>query len=370
MTSGHLARDTRIFHKQAKSLTKAGYDVILIVRHEKNEVMDGVKVTALPKARNRLWSMLGTWRMFKLAYRQKCDVYHFHDPQLLPVGLLLKLLTKGKVIYDTHEDYPKIILTMRWLPPIARRLVSYVFSFLEKSVSARLDYVVAATDSIAKEFKTGKVATIKNYPVLERIQPKCKYNSEPTTLIYAGLLTESKGISELVQAMKYLDYSRNIKLTLCGEFSPESYEEKVRRLEGFEKVEYLGWLKPEEVWLQMTQATVGIVCLHPIPTYVVAMPVKLFEYMAAGLPVIASNFPLWKEIVEVNNCGLTVNPLNPIEIAKAIEYLVEHPDEAKMMGVNSRKAIVEKYNWENESRKLIALYARLVPSTCPSGNVC
>ena len=136
LTSVHTPFDTRIFHKQAKSLLKAGYDVTLIAQHDKDEVVDEVKILALSKPRNRLWRMLGTWRIFKLAYRQKADVYHFHDPELLPMGLFLKLLKKGKVIYDVHEDYPKAILTKSWLPSMVRRPVSSVFTFLEKSVQA------------------------------------------------------------------------------------------------------------------------------------------------------------------------------------------------------------------------------------------
>ncbi|MFC1983041.1 glycosyltransferase [Chloroflexota bacterium] len=174
--------------------------------------------------------------------------------------------------------------------------------------------------------------------------------------MYAGALTEERGISEIVQAMEYVNASKDVKLVLYGKFVPEPYENEVRRLKGFERAEYRGWIEPEHVWGKMAQATVGIVCLRPVGRYTLGMPTKLFEYMAAGLSVIASNFSLWREIVEGNNCGLTVNPLNPREIARAVEYLIEHPDEARKMGENSRKAVVEKYNWETESKKLLALY--------------
>jgi len=360
LTSVHLPFDTRIFHKQAKSLVTAGYDVTLIAQHDKDEVVDRIKIISLPKAKNRFWRMVGTWRVFKLAYGQRAEVYHFHDPELLPVGLFLKLLKRGKVIYDVHEDYPKEILTKYWLPSISRKPLSCLFNFIEKSASCRLDFIIAVTDGLRAEFKKGKRATVRNYPILEDIQPERRFELQNPSLIYAGSLTEIRGIGEIVQAMEHVDPSKNIKLILCGTFSPESYEQKVRRLKGFEKVEYVEWVKQEEVWLKLSHATIGIVCFHPTLNHINSMPNKLFEYMAAGLPVIASNFPLWKEIIEGDNCGLTVNPLDPSEIARAIEYLLEHPDEARRMGENGRKAVIEKYNWETESKLLLRVYDDLL----------
>ena len=361
MTSIHPPFDTRIFHKQAKTLAKAGYQVTLIAQHDRDVVVDGIKIIALPKPKNRFWRMLGTWRIFKLALRQNADVYHFHDPELLPAGLLLKLLTKCKVIYDVHEDYPAAILTKHWLASPVRKPVARLFNSLEKWATSRLDYIITATDDITGKFgRTGKVATIKNYPLLERIVPSTRRGMGQPTLVYAGGLSEERGISEMVQAMAYLNSPRNARLVLYGKFEPESYGEIVQELQGFDRVEYRGWIEPGELWRMMNQVDAGIVCLRPVERYTVAMPVKLFEYMAAGLPVIASNFPLWQEIVESNHCGLTVDPLEPKDIARAIEYLIEHPEEARKMGENGRKAVLEKYNWEKESKKLLALYQDLL----------
>jgi glycosyltransferase involved in cell wall biosynthesis len=361
LTSVHSPFDTRIFHKQAKTLAKAGYEVALIAQHDKDEIVDGIKIVALPRPRNRFWRMLGTWRVFRLALKQKADIYHFHDPELLPTGLLLKLITQSRVIYDVHEDYPEAILTKHWLPSLARKPVACFFNFLEKWAASQLDYTIAATDDIAGKFESkGKVTTIKNYPILERFDSAFRRDIERPTLIYVGGLSQTRGISEIVQAMSYLDSSSEAKLVLYGKFEPANYRDILKELNGFKKVAYRGWIEPEQVWLNMHKATIGMVCIHPVERYRIALPVKLFEYMAAGLPVIASNFPLWKEIVEGNNCGLTVNPLDPREIARAVEYLLGHPDEARKMGENGRKAVMEKYNWETESQKLLDLYEDLL----------
>jgi glycosyltransferase involved in cell wall biosynthesis len=360
LTSVHPPFDTRIFHKQAKTLVKAGYDVTLIAQHDGDEVVDGIKIIALPKPKNRFQRMMGTWRVFRIALRQKADVYHFHDPELLPAGMLLKILTKGRVIYDVHEDYPAAILTKHWLTPPVRKPIAKIANYIEKWGASRLNYIVAATKDIAGKFeRTGEVATIKNYPIVERFQPIPRCDTGQPTLIYAGGLSPIRGISEIVHAMTYLDSCRNARLVLYGKFETESYRGLVQGLQGFDWVEYRGLVKPEDAWQQLGFATIGIVCFLPAPNHINAMPNKLFEYMAAGIPVVASNFPLWKEIVEGNNCGLTVNPLCPSEIARAIEYLLDHPAEALHMGENGRRAVLEKYNWEAESKKLLEIYERL-----------
>ena len=369
LTSVHSPFDTRIFHKQAKSLVKAGYDVTLIAQHDKNEVVDGVKIVALPRPKNRLWRMLGTWRILKLALKQKADVYHFHDPELIPVGLVLKLLTKGKVIYDVHEDYGKAVLSKDYLPECTRKAVAVLVRQMEKSTAKFFDAIIVvahddlATDGLLKNFSSHKRGVIVcNFPILPQftVREDSTDNDTAFSLIYAGGLAKERGISEIVQALEYVNPSKVVKLVLYGKFLPEPYENEVRRLKGFERVEYRGWIEQGELWRRMNQVDVGIVCLHPVGQYTKGLPTKLFEYMAAGLPVIVSNFPLCQEFVEGNNCGLTVDPLKPREIARAIEYLIEHPDEARKMGENGRKAVLEKYNWETERTKLLAVYDDLL----------
>jgi len=161
--------------------------------------------------------------------------------------------------------------------------------------------------------------------------------------------------------MEYLVSRKDVKLTLCGKFDPPGYEEQIRGMKGFERVEYLGWVNPEEIPSILARATIGMACLHPSPNYVYMPTTKVFEYMAAALPVVASNAPKWKEFIEATNSGLTVDPLDAREIAKAVDYLLEHPAEAKIMGENGQKAVMQKYNWDNESKKLLALYRGLLP---------
>ena len=179
-------------------------------------------------------------------------------------------------------------------------------------------------------------------------------------LVYVGGISKLRGAVEMVQALEYLEHVEDIRLDLIGRFEPSSLERELQALPGYRRVRYLGWLQPKDIYKHLQTADIGLVCLHPDPRYVVGWPVKLFEYMAAGLPVIASNFPLWREIVEGNRCGICVDPLNPKEIAGAIEYLITHPEETRRMGENGRRAVEEKYNWENEGKKLLKLYEELL----------
>jgi glycosyltransferase involved in cell wall biosynthesis len=367
LTSVHPAFDSRIFHKQAKSLVKAGYEVTLIAQHDKDEVVDGVKIVALPRPKNRFWRMLGTtWQAFNRARKQKADIYHFHDPELLPTGVLLKLFTKGKIIYDIHENVRWDIITKSWLLKTLRRPFSLVYRLTEKLSLPFVNEIIIAEDSYIENYKKrNNISVLRNYPVLSYVGGTAELKALPPTLVYVGGISQNRGVLELIESLRFLKTKyEKVTLTLVGPIYTKSFEEKIgkllKELDLQDNVRLAGEAKHQEIYNLLSGCNIGMAILHPEPNYIESLPTKLFEYMAAGLPVIASNFPLWKEIVEGNNCGLTVDPLKPAEIARAVEYLIEHPPEARKMGQNGRKAVSEKYNWENESRKLIELYENLL----------
>jgi len=361
LTTVHPPFDTRIFHKEAKTLVRAGYDVTLIAQHDGETVVEGVRVIGLPKPRNRFTRIFGlTGRAFRLALRQRASVYHFHDPELLLVGVLLKLPSKGKVIYDVHEDVPQQILTKRWIPAPLRRPSAFAFNFWEKLAARACDAVIVATEGIAEKFQGLNPIVIHNYPDLWMLPSSSPLPKEGKVLVYVGGISKLRGAVEMVQALGYLDHIDGLRLDLIGRFEPPALERELQALPGYRHVRFLGWLPWAEAWQCAQSAAIGLVLFHPAPNHERSLPNKLFEYMAAGIPVIASNFSLWREIVEGNNCGLCVDPLNPKEIAKAIEYLLTHPEEARRMGENGRRAVEEKYNWEREGQKLLTLYGEVL----------
>ena len=363
ITTVHPPFDTRIFHKEAKTLARAGYKVVLIAQHERNEVVDGVGIVALPRPRNRFTRIFGlTWRAFCLALRERADVYHFHDPELLPIGVLLKFLRRAKVIYDVHEDVPQQILTKYWIPAPLRRPVAAVFNAVEKLLARAVDAVVVATEGIAEKFARFKPVVVHNYPHLEMLpNPSAKRKGEKErVLVYVGGISKIRGALEMLRALEYLNPAWDVRLYLIGKFDPPELEQELRALPGYQWVRFLGWLPWEVAWERVQTAFAGLVLFHPAPNHMDSLPNKLFEYLSVGLPVVASNFPLWKEIVEGNRCGITVDPLDPKAIAQAIEYLLAHPEEARQMGENGRRAVVEQYNWEQEKGKLLKLYEKLL----------
>jgi len=363
LTTVHPPFDTRIFHKQAKTLVEAGYDVTLIAQHDRGEVVDGVKIIALPKPKNRFARILGlTWQAFRLALQQKADVYHFHDPELIPVGLALKALTQARVIYDVHEDYSLQILSKEWLPRPLRPILARIVAGLEGVATQVFDGVVTATLGIARRFPAEKTVMVQNFPLLSEFadRPPVPYTRRPPWVVYVGGLSVIRGVFEMVKAMSYLPAHLEAQLVLAGVFMSPELQDEVSTLRGWEKVRFLGWQTWPQVTTLLNKARAGLVVLHPRPNYLDAYPVKMFEYMAAGVPVVASDFPLWRQIIEETGSGLIVDPLDPQAIAETIAWLLEHPQEAAAMGERGRHAVLVRYNWKQEAAKLLFLYRRLL----------
>ncbi|HDK26573.1 MAG TPA: glycosyltransferase [Candidatus Atribacteria bacterium] len=362
LTTVHNTFDTRIFYKQANTLAKAGYNVTLISQYRKNEVVEGIRIIALPILYNRLIRILVLpWYAFKLALYEKAAIYHFHDPELIPVAILLSLLGK-RVIYDVHEDFPRQILSKYWIPAKIRRIIAKIAELIEKIACRFYTKIVAATPAIAHRFPHSKTVIVQNFPILNEItiEDTIPYLERPPYIIYVGQITEIRGAQEMIQAMSYLPENLGIKLLLIGNFVPSALETKLRQLPGWKYVEFLGWKTRDELRQLLGKSRVGLVLFHPKPNHIEAQPNKLFEYMSAGLPVVASNFPLWQQIIEKTGSGLTVDPLNPEKIAEAIEYLITHPKEAQQMGQNGRILVLKKYNWAKEAEKLLTMYREIL----------
>lgn len=365
LSSVHRWNDVRIYHRECASLAQRGYEVYLVVREAPTGAGDtDIHIVGVGSARTRLARIVGvTGRIYRHARQLRASVYHFHDPELIFVGLLLKQ-GGAKVIYDVHENVPQQILTKDWLPSWSRRFIARLSGWTEQKAAQRLDAIVAATPSIAKRFPQKKTVVVQNFPFRNELtMPEpISYACRPPIIAYVGGLTTIRGAREMVQAMEYVSNPSETVLVMAGTFSPSSLEQELASMAGWHRVRYLGPQNRAEVANLLGQARAGIVVLHPSPNYLEAQPTKLFEYMAAGLPVIASNFPHWQALIGSPPCGITVNPLHPYSIAQAIEWILTHPQDAEQMGRQGRLQVVERYNWETESVKLLALYERLIDS--------
>ena len=370
LTTVHPRYDTRIFLKQARSLACSGYTVFLVVADGNgDERRGGVAILdAGRRATNRVARMTVTIRkVYRKALSTGAVIFHLHDPELIPIGL--KLERRGyTVIFDAHEDLPKQLFGKHYLPSVIARGLTKVVAAYERFACARVDAVVAATPPIRDKFLTINHRTIdvNNFPILSELHREDSPVSDSTkstvpTVCYVGGVGTIRGIFEMVRAMDLVrDHAR---LVIAGDFFQNSVAEAVQLLPGWRRVYHRGWVDREGVRSILHGSVAGLVTLHPTVNYVESLPVKMFEYMSAGIAVIASDFTLWREIVEGNECGICIDPTDPEAIAGAIDYMVEHPEEARRMGANGRKAVEARYNWTREEAMLLGLYKTLSTQT-------
>jgi glycosyltransferase involved in cell wall biosynthesis len=361
LTTAHPALDVRIFHKECRTLQRAGYDVVVIGPHAQDETVTGVSVRAIAPPTSR-WKRFARTMMqaYAAAAAEKPDLCHFHDPELIPCGWLLH--RRGiRVVYDVHEDLPRQTMTKDWIPVWMRPGAGLFAAMLEAVAGRALDGIVAATPAIARRFPRHKTATVHNYPLwpISNREDPTPMSARPHRVVYAGAISRQRGIHQMLDAISRIPANIGAELTLAGEFKPGSLYASMPNEPGWRRTRYEGVCTHARVWRLLLDSRIGIVTLLPTPNHLDAKPVKLFEYMAAGLPVVASNFPLWKRIVRNARCGLVVDPRDPQAIADAIVWLFEHADEAEAMGKRGQRAVEQQFNWSREEPILLSLYGRL-----------
>jgi len=359
VTTAHPTRDVRIFVKECVALAEAGHQVTLLVAGKGDSMVDkGVNIRIMPvRHKSRIGRMIRAPRRFaRHVIALNPDVVHFHDPEFLLVAMKLK--RRGfRMVYDVHEDVPRQILSKYWIPAWLRKIVANVVERYENRMARRMDAIIAATPFIAKRFEKLNPNTdfVRNYPIPAEFESTVPREKPYTPhLCYIGGITAIRGIREIVQAIEDCD----IVLDLAGPVESCELFDELKKYPGWKRKIYHGTVSRQEVSRIMTSAMAGLVLFHPVPNHIDAMPTKLFEYMLAGIPVIASDFPLWKNIIETHNCGICVDPMNVFQIREAIQWMLDHPEEVGEMGKRAKELALKDYNWDTEKQRLIAVYAR------------
>jgi glycosyltransferase involved in cell wall biosynthesis len=360
LTSAHDSNDVRIFAKQCRTLAVAGYEVHLVAPGTREEWVDGVRVHPVrPSGASRLKRMTRTvMAVYRVGRGLDADAYHLHDPELWPIAPLLRRGGKS-VIYDSHEHLPEQILTKPWIPRLLRRPVALVVDAGERLAARFVSAVVTVEPYVKDRFAATapRTVTVGNFPILEEFpSPEGDWSSKEQAVCYVGGVTKIRAGREMVQAIGRTEAS----LLLAGWFNPPELEEELSREPGWEQVEFLGQVPREQVAEMMSRARAGLLVFHDAPHHVAANPTKMFEYMSAGIPVIASHFPAWTSFVQEHGCGLSVDPASPAAIAEAIEWILDHPDDARRMGEDGRRAVERFYTWEADRATLLGLYEELV----------
>lgn len=366
LSTAHGRNELRVHLKECNSLATQNYCVYYFVADGiGDEKIGNVNVIDIGKNGNRFIRMIfSPWIMLIKALKLKANLYHFHDPELLLIAPFL-LLSKAKVIYDSHEDIPRSLLTRDWIPTVLKKPISSVFELLENTISKRLSGIIGATPYIANRFKilNKNTIAINNFPLqkeieqLSKIEQSCPLvKNHAPSVCYIGGINKIRGIKEIINALEYND----VKLTLAGWFESDSIENEAHHTPGWKKVDFVGTVSRKEVSEILSSSIAGLVIFHPVPNHINAQPNKIFEYMAAGIPVIASNFPLWSKIIDEHQCGLCIDPMDPKAIAEAIQQINDNPSKARTMGENGRKAVLSQFNWGNEEKKLFSFYENIL----------
>ena len=358
MTSAHPVKDVRIFYKECQALREMGLDVYLLAKSEQSSIIGGIHLVGLHPFKNRLTRiLLYPWIILYKAYQVKAEVYHFHDPELLFIGILLKLTGK-KVIYDAHENVPLQVRGKFYLIQPFRWLMAKTVKIFEEMGVGVFDGTVVATESIQHRFPQRylhKIEVVRNFVDPDEIKP-LPFSQKLKTLCYVGGITHNRGVDILVKSIEGTGWT----LHLAGKVYNERYLRKMKKMKGWENVNYLGVIDREGIKKLYENSCVGMLLLRPREGFKDSLPIKLFEYMAAGIPVMASDFPLWREMIEDNRCGICVDPLNVEEIRHQISKLLDDTGLAREMGRNGRELVVNRYNWNQEKKKLKKFYARIL----------
>lgn len=365
LTSVHPPYDIRIFHKQCRSLQDFGYGVTLIAPVNEAVTKDDINIIPIRLPKSRLKRLLiVNFRMFRLAYKTKAELFHFHDPELLFCGMFLRILGK-KVIFDIHENVRLSFKSKQWLPNWLTPFVQFFYFVFEYFALLFFNALILAEDSYLKYYPKKKSTVVLNYPLLNKQFTKDSHLNDKLNLIYIGGVMETRGLWPMLNLANFLKQQNiSFSLKIIGEVYYESDSIAIEKyiednaLQGL--VEIVGKVPFNEVAGYLSKSDIGLALLKPIPNYKESLPTKIFEYMQFGIPVITNNFTLYKKYIEAPYTGICVDyDTFEAELPQVLDFLKDK-EMLKQMGENGQQMVNEKWSWKTQEVKLIELYKKLL----------
>jgi glycosyltransferase involved in cell wall biosynthesis len=356
LSSVHAADDIRIVEKEARSLSALGHAVTVVARPPCPRDPGDIEFKLIDVPAVSRWKRpwVNGRAAVALARSTGPDVVHFHDPELIPLALMLK--SQGcTVIYDVHEDVPADIYSKTWIPSLLHPIVARGAEMVERTTARRFDAIVAATPAIADRLRQygARVSVVRNSVRLDEFVEPTAETKRRRQAVYIGRTSFDRGLAEMVEACGTVQ----LPLVLAGGIGTK---EAAWLRKTSSDVQYMGKLGRSEIAALLNESLIGLSLLLPEPNYLHSLPTKLFEYMAAGLPVITSDLPKSKEIVQAAGCGFSVSLDNPKALTDKLSILLSNPGHAIELGLAGRAAVSRDYNWEHDAAELKALYCEIV----------
>lgn len=361
VTTVHHLHDPRIFYKQCQSLHKAGYEVHLIVQHAQSEVLEGVHIEALPMVGKNRWRRLGLQHLvYQKALALAADLYHIHDPELIPLAYRLKRQTGACIIYDMHEDY------------LAHgRIQGRLLRLLERWCFGWMEHIVVANAMQKRIAMGGNVTVIANHFKPAEPAPPIQAlpaDSEPLRLLYTGVIAGVRGLFDMIELAKAIkEQQLPWQIDLVGVVYIEADRERAEALMqsyGVEEIIYrMGWetfVPFEQMVPYYREAHVGLALLHPQASYMATIPTKFFEYTYYGLPIVCSGFPGWKAFLKRHHCGIAVENRSPGNVIEAIQTITSTSLHYRRVAEDGQHASKQYYLWEATAKELVGVYKKLI----------
>jgi glycosyltransferase involved in cell wall biosynthesis len=362
--SGYYRNDARVFIRQCLSLQRAGYNVSIVTNDgEPDEVLEGIPIMSCRRQWPRYRVLLAARHQFlEEVLRVDADVYQLHSPELLPLAKPLKQRGKA-VVYDAHEDLPRHLLEKEWLHPVLRRPLAVAAELYLRSTLKRIDDVVSPHTHVVDHLQRtiGKGVLVANFPIVQPLPAMTKeeFASRPSAICYTGTVYSYSNQEATLDALAGLP---GVRYRVAG-YIDEGHRRALQRRTGAAQAEYMGRLGRADLRALYASCIAGLAVYdyklnlgYKLGSYGTN---KVFEYMEAGLPLICTDYTLWRDIVDRYECGVCVRPGSVEDIRAAIAFVTSDRDRAYRMGQNGRRAVIEEFNWNSEERRYLGLFEQL-----------